>query len=393
MPDEGRIVDETEMHKVGKQIKLPWSKAVEIAIKSMKIRFGRSLVTTASIILAIAFLMSILTSTTLITSLKTEPVRRVIAYREIHEKARRGLDVGLAFPENLSLESTRHRVQELDKEAKASKATADKRLAQAELSVVKLELDVLLRMEALRSAEAGIKALERQLRAPGLAAAKRKEVEAALETRRAELAQLKKATDSWLAKAKAKWVILRTKADVVRAETEWELLSRKLKKEADVEAEIKPGTPPPPRMGFVDMLVKQMDARSRWLALLAALVCFVGIWNAMLMSVHERFREIGTMKCLGALESFIVKLYFLESAFIGMAGTLIGIFIGFLLSMVQALSAFGFGAVFANYDFTGALFSAVGTLLIGSLLSVGAAIFPAMSAAKMDPVVAMRVDE
>ena len=61
MPDEGRIVDETEMHKVGKQIKLPWSKAVEIAIKSMKIRFGRSLVTTASIILAIAFLMSVWT--------------------------------------------------------------------------------------------------------------------------------------------------------------------------------------------------------------------------------------------------------------------------------------------------------------------------------------------
>ncbi len=349
MPEEGRIVDETEMRKVGKQIKLPWSKAVEIAVKSMKIRFGRSLVTTASIVLAIAFLMSILTSTTLITSLKTEPIRQVILHREIHEKAQQGFDVSLAFPEDLALEPTRERVQELDKAVKAPKISAlDKRLGQAELAVAKLELDVLLQSEPSR-----------------------------------------------IAQDKAKWPILRTKADLVRVEGKWQLLWRKLQKEGytDVELEIRPGTPTPPRMGFVNMLLKQMDARDRWLALLASLVCFVGIWNAMLMSVHERFREIGTMKCLGALESFIVKLYFLESSFIGMAGTLMGILIGFLLSMVRAVSAFGIGSVFENYDFSGALFSAIGTLLIGSLLSVGAAIFPARSAAKMDPVVAMRVDE
>ena len=47
MPDSGRIINETEMNKIGKQIKLPWSKAIEIAAKSMKIRFGRSLVTTS----------------------------------------------------------------------------------------------------------------------------------------------------------------------------------------------------------------------------------------------------------------------------------------------------------------------------------------------------------
>src|SRR5262249_18468586 len=50
----------------------------------------------------------------------------------------------------------------------------------------------------------------------------------------------------------------------------------------------------------------------RWLITLALLVAFVGILNAMLMSVTERFREIGTMKCLGALDSFIVKLFLIE---------------------------------------------------------------------------------
>ena len=49
--------------------------------------------------------------------------------------------------------------------------------------------------------------------------------------------------------------------------------------------------------------------QTRWLLGLALLVAFVGILNAMLMSVTERFREIGTMKCLGALDGFIVRLF------------------------------------------------------------------------------------
>ena len=53
----------------------------------------------------------------------------------------------------------------------------------------------------------------------------------------------------------------------------------------------------------------------------------------MLMSVTERFREIGTMKCLGALDTFIVKLFLLESTFQGLAGTSAGIVIGFALTL------------------------------------------------------------
>ena len=62
-------------------------------------------------------------------------------------------------------------------------------------------------------------------------------------------------------------------------------------------------------------------SRRAWLLGLALLVAFVGILNAMLMSVTERFREIGTMKCLGALDGFIVKLFLIESLFQGVVGT------------------------------------------------------------------------
>ena len=186
--------------------------------------------------------------------------------------------------------------------------------------------------------------------------------------------------------------VLQARADLVAAENEWRLLVRRLHSEGytDVKPEVRTAQP---RMSFLKMLTRQMDPRDRWLALLASMVCFVGIMNAMLMSVHERVHEIGTMKCLGALESFIIKLYFLESPFVGMVGTLLGIGVGFVLSMARAGWAFGFGPVFEYFDFEGALFSALGTLLIGSALSVGAAIVPAVSAARKDPIEAMRVEE
>src|SRR5207253_7391546 len=79
----------------------------------------------------------------------------------------------------------------------------------------------------------------------------------------------------------------------------------------------------------------------RWLIGLALLVAFVGILNAMLMSVTERFREIGTMKCLGALDGFIVKLFLIESLFQGVVGTILGVLVGLGLSLLSLASTYG----------------------------------------------------
>lgn len=58
---------------------------------------------------------------------------------------------------------------------------------------------------------------------------------------------------------------------------------------------------------------QELDAPTRarylWSVLMGFLICSVGIINALLMSVTERFREIGTMKCLGALDEFIVRMF------------------------------------------------------------------------------------
>lgn len=125
---------------------------------------------------------------------------------------------------------------------------------------------------------------------------------------------------------------------------------------------------------------------------LSLLACLVGIMNSMLMSVSERIREIGTLKCIGALDSFIVKTYFVESSLQGVFGTLLGIVVGLLVSLVVSLAGFKHHALrhFPVADVLGSVFVA---LAIGCLLSVVASIAPAYMAARKQPVDAMRMEE
>ena len=132
-------------------------------------------------------------------------------------------------------------------------------------------------------------------------------------------------------------------------------------------------------------------SKQTWLISLSLLVCVVGIANAMLMSVTERFREIGTMKCLGALDSFIVKLFLLESTFQGVAGTTAGIIIGFALTFLLALLDYG-GYVLDYFPLSKIAESAGYALVVGTSLSLIGAMLPAYRAAKMEPVEAMRSD-
>lgn len=141
------------------------------------------------------------------------------------------------------------------------------------------------------------------------------------------------------------------------------------------------------------------DMRGVWLVTLSLLVCVVGITNAMLMSVTERFREIGTMKCLGALDKFVVKLFLIESSLQGVFGSLVGAFLGFALSFVRATFTFhvkdvqtgeGYWLSLRYFPALDLLAWVSVALAIGVVLSIVAAIYPAIRAARMQPVQAMR---
>ncbi|MBN1516339.1 FtsX-like permease family protein [Candidatus Sumerlaeota bacterium] len=144
-------------------------------------------------------------------------------------------------------------------------------------------------------------------------------------------------------------------------------------------------------------VLEDADAQiqTRWMVGLALLVSFVGILNAMLLSVTERYAEIGTMKCLGALDSLIVRLFLLESFFQGIAGTTVGILIGLLLAFTESLFGFGWtvaeGVPLMGLVPWNGIFSIIGiAMLAGVALTVAGALYPGWRAAKMKPVEAMR---
>jgi putative ABC transport system permease protein len=133
----------------------------------------------------------------------------------------------------------------------------------------------------------------------------------------------------------------------------------------------------------------EQKSQTAWMLGIALVISFVGIVNAMLISVTERFREIGTMKCLGGLDSFIVKLYLIESLFQGMVGTAMGIVLGVVLAYLEGLSRFGPEA-WSLLPPAILLRLLAMTFLCGIALTVAGALYPAWRAAKMEPVDAMR---
>lgn len=129
--------------------------------------------------------------------------------------------------------------------------------------------------------------------------------------------------------------------------------------------------------------------RQQWLAVMALLVCFVGIMNAMLMSVSERFKEIGTMKCLGALDRFIVTLFFIEAALMGVLASAVGWILGWLLTLAYRLIIDGF-SILTGAFWLGSLGQFALSVFLGTLITLIAAIPPAIRAAKMPPAAALR---
>ena len=134
--------------------------------------------------------------------------------------------------------------------------------------------------------------------------------------------------------------------------------------------------------------IENQHIQTYWMVGLALMICFIGIINAMWMSVMERFREIGTMKCLGALDGFILRLFVIESIIYGMAGSLAGFLLGFLLACGEGFYLYGFGIV-TLMPVKLILWIGCGTFFGGTLLTVIGAVYPAYRAAKMPPVTAL----
>ncbi len=115
----------------------------------------------------------------------------------------------------------------------------------------------------------------------------------------------------------------------------------------------------------------------------------IGIMNTMFTSVLERTKEIGIMKAIGARNSMIFSLFFIESGFLGMVGGIIGIILGLIIAYGMAF----IGKLVLGSDLIQAT---IGLPLISGALTfsfvVGTAfgVLPALQASRMQPVESLR---
>jgi putative ABC transport system permease protein len=134
----------------------------------------------------------------------------------------------------------------------------------------------------------------------------------------------------------------------------------------------------------------QEHYRQIWLVTMSLLVCVVGIMNSMLMSVSERFREIGTMKCLGALDSLIVRLFLIESLFMGIVSSLGGWLFGIIVVTLVRIGTLGVNSGMIGME-AGIFWKIFGCCVgAGALLTIIAALLPSIRASQMQPAVALR---
>ena len=117
---------------------------------------------------------------------------------------------------------------------------------------------------------------------------------------------------------------------------------------------------------------------------ISLLVGGIGIMNIMLATVLERTREIGIRRAIGARQADIIRQFLMEAVLISILGGLIGIAFGFSLALAIA-KATGWQTVVTMTSIAVAFGVSVG---IGMLFGI----YPAVQAAKLDPIEAIRYE-
>jgi putative ABC transport system permease protein len=128
---------------------------------------------------------------------------------------------------------------------------------------------------------------------------------------------------------------------------------------------------------------------------LALAVACIGIVNTLVMAILERRREIGIMKAIGASDRDVQGLFFAEAGAMGVFGGLIGVVLGWAIGRAIDM---GTNIYLHRQGLQPQHFWAVPWWLVGFALgfsfivSLGSGIYPALRAAKLDPVQALRYE-
>ena len=128
---------------------------------------------------------------------------------------------------------------------------------------------------------------------------------------------------------------------------------------------------------------------------LALTVASLGIINTLVMAILERRREIGILKALGATDLDVGSLFFAEAGVMGFFGGFFGVALGWLIGL--ALS-WGTTIYLHQQNLPGVKISyvpwwlALGAVVFAIVVSLGAGLYPAVRAARLNPVEALRYE-
>ena len=128
---------------------------------------------------------------------------------------------------------------------------------------------------------------------------------------------------------------------------------------------------------------------------LALAVASLGIINTLVMAILERRREIGVLKALGASDKDVRQLFFAEAGVMGLLGGLMGVGLGWAIGR---LIQFGTNYYLRQQQIPPENIWTVPVWLVASaiafslLVSLGAGLYPATRAARLDPVEALRYE-
>jgi len=120
------------------------------------------------------------------------------------------------------------------------------------------------------------------------------------------------------------------------------------------------------------------------IASISLLVGGIGIMNIMLASILERTREIGVRRAVGARQSDIIRQFVVEATLISVMGGSFGIVFGFIMSRLIALLA-GWSTIVTA---TSILLAFLVSISVGLVFGI----YPAVKAARLDPVEAIRYE-
>jgi putative ABC transport system permease protein len=141
-----------------------------------------------------------------------------------------------------------------------------------------------------------------------------------------------------------------------------------------------------------EQITQQFRVFELSLLFFAGTALFVGaylVFNALSMTVLERTRELGMLRALGSTRTMIARSVVLEALLLGVLGSLAGVLFGY--GMARGLVyLFGKAYLFEITTITPSPFAFVAALSVGVLVTVLAALYPALRAGRVSPVEAMR---